>query len=246
MRGMESVRVLNLRVDLVSMADTLGYIEQAIADRSSPRHLVTADASMVITARQDRELKAIVDNADLVTPDGAGILWHSRLLGRSIKHKVSGVDLVSEVCRLSSEKDYRVYFLGAAPGVAEAAAENLRARYPGAQIVGTRDGYFKPEDEPTIVGDIRAARADVLFVAFGIPKQEKWISKYKAELNVPISAGIGGSFDVYSGKVKRAPLFMQRHGFEWLYRLWSNPRKIGKVMTLPKFAWLTIRERIVS
>ena len=243
---MDSVRVLGLRVDRLSMPQTLEMIEEYIRDRKAPRHIVTADASMVVTARNEPELKEIVDKADLVTPDGAGILWHSRLLGKLILHKVSGVDLVAEVCRLSAEKGYRVYFLGAAPGVAEEAAENLRKRYPGAQIVGTHDGYFNAAEEPGVVEEIKKANADVLFVAFGIPKQEKWITRYKSELNVPVSAGIGGSFDVYSGRVKRAPVAMQRTGFEWLYRLWCNPKKIGKVMTLPRFAMLTIRERLVG
>jgi N-acetylglucosaminyldiphosphoundecaprenol N-acetyl-beta-D-mannosaminyltransferase len=241
---MDSVKVLGLRVDRTSMGDALAQIETFIAERGQPRHVVTADASMVVTAREDPDLKKIVDSADLVTPDGAGILWHARLLKRPITHKVSGVDLVAELCRLSAEKGYRIYFLGAAPGVAEEAADNLRTRYPGAMIVGTHDGYFSKEQEPGVIEEIKAARPDVLFVAFGIPKQEKWIRDHKQELGVPVSAGIGGSFDVYSGRVKRAPVVMQRAGFEWLYRLWCNPKKIGKVMTLPRFAMLTIRERL--
>jgi N-acetylglucosaminyldiphosphoundecaprenol N-acetyl-beta-D-mannosaminyltransferase len=240
---MDSVKVLGMRVDRTSMDDALAKIEQFIAGRE-PRHVVTADASMVVTAREDPELKKIVEAADLVTPDGAGILWHARLLKRPITHKVSGVDLVAELCRLSAAKGYRVYFLGAAPGVAEEAAANLKTRYPGALIVGTRDGYFSQEQEPGIIEEIKNAKPDVLFVAFGIPKQEKWIQSHKHELGVPVSAGIGGSFDVYSGRVKRAPLLMQRTGFEWLYRLWCNPKKIGKVMMLPTFAMLTIRERL--
>jgi len=243
---MDSVRVLGLRVDQLSMTDTLDRIETFIKERNTPRHLVTADASMVVTARQDPELAKIVNAADLVTADGAGILWHGRFLKQPIANKVSGVDLVSEVCRLSAKHGYRVYFLGAAPGVAEEAAENLRAKYPGAQIVGTHDGYFSADQDERVVEEIRTLKPDVLFVAFGIPKQEKWIDRHKAALGVPVSAGIGGSFDVYSGRVKRAPLIMQKHGWEWLYRLWSNPKKIAKVKSLPTFALLTIRERFVG
>jgi len=238
----DSVRILGLRIDLVSMDSALARIEKFIAERV-PRYLVTADASMVVTAKDDPELAGIVDRADLVTPDGAGILWASRKLRTPITNKVSGVDLVAEMVRLSQEKGYRIYFFGAGPGVAEEAAANLLKRYPGAHIVGTRDGYFKPDQEAEIVAQIKAAKPDMLFVAMGIPKQEKWITRYKDEIGVPVSAGIGGSFDVYSGRVKRAPVFMQKNGLEWLHRLAANPKKIGKVMTLPKFVMMTLRQR---
>lgn len=224
------------------MESVLARIEGFIAE-GIPRYVVTADASMVVLARQDPDLARIVENADLVTPDGAGILWASHLLKTPITQKVSGVDVVAEMVRLSAEKGYRIFFFGAAPGVAEEAAANLRDQFPGAKIVGTRDGFFTAEQEPEIVAQIKAARPDVLFVAMGIPKQEKWIVRYKDEIRVPVSAGIGGSFDVYSGRVKRAPLWMQKNGLEWLHRLKSNPRKIGKVMTLPKFAMMTLRQR---
>jgi N-acetylglucosaminyldiphosphoundecaprenol N-acetyl-beta-D-mannosaminyltransferase len=241
---MDSVRILGLRIDRVSMGSALALIDQFIADRT-PRHLVTADASMVVLAQGDPELAEIVDQADLVTSDGAGIIWAARTLRLPITDKVSGVDLVAQVSRLSAEKGYRLYFLGAGPGVAEEAARNLAERYPGALIVGTRDGYFKPDEEDDIVGQIRELKPDVLFVAMGIPKQEKWIRRHMGELGVPISVGIGGSFDVYSGRVRRAPVWFQRNGLEWLFRLCSNPRKISKVMTLPKFAVMTLRQRFL-
>ena len=238
----ETVRILGFRIDRVWRASALDRIEKFIEERK-PRYLVTADASMVVTAKDDPELAGIVDRADLVTPDGAGILWASRKLRTPITDKVSGVDLVAEMVRMSAEKGYRIFFFGSGPGVAEEAAANLMKRYPGAHIVGTRDGYFKPEQEAEVVAEIKAAKPDVLFVAMGIPKQEKWITKYKDEIGVPVSAGIGGSFDVYSGRVKRAPVIMQKSGLEWLHRLAANPKKIGKVMLLPKFVMMTLRQR---
>ena len=242
---MDSVSILGMRVDRTSTAEVLAILQNYIAART-PRHIVTADASMAVIARRDRELHEIVQRADLVTPDGAGILWASRQLHVPVTQKVSGVDLVAQLCRLSAEHGYRLFFLGAAPGVADEAAENLRHQFPGAQIVGVQDGYFTSAQEPDIVARIQAAAPDVLLVAFGIPKQEKWIAKHKAALAVPVSLGIGGSFDVYSGRVKRAPVAMQNASLEWLYRLWSNPKKIGKVMTLPKFALLTLRQRFLG
>ncbi len=239
---MDSIEILGLRIDRPAPQEVLALLARSV-DARTPRHVVTADASMVVLARRDPALMQIVQSADLVTPDGAGILWAAKLLHTPIPHKISGVDLVADLCRLSAQHGWRVFFLGAAPGVAALAADNLRARFPGAQIVGTRDGYFSREDEPQVIADIQAAQPDVLLVAFGIPKQEKWITAHKAALQVPVSIGIGGSFDVYSGRVKRAPVWMQKASLEWLYRLASNPKKIGKVMTLPLFAVLALRRR---
>ncbi|MGO8670890.1 MAG: WecB/TagA/CpsF family glycosyltransferase [Capsulimonadaceae bacterium] len=242
---MMSVRLLGLRVDCVAPDAALVQIEDYIASRT-PRHVVTADASMVVIAKSDPELESIVDNADMVTADGSGILWAARRLRLAIREKVSGVDLVAELSRLSAEKGYRLYFLGAAPQVAEQAAANLAARYPGVQIVGTHDGYFTAEQEHGVVEEIAALKPDVLFVAMGIPKQEKWISRHKERLGVPVSLGIGGSFDVYAGRVRRAPLWMQRNGLEWLYRLCADPKKITKVSKLPRFALMTIRQQLLG
>ncbi len=241
---MDTVSILGLPVHRVSTEDALCFLGDAVARRDVPRHVVTADASMAVTARHDPDLRAIIAGADLVTPDGAGILWASRLLGCPLTSKVSGVDLVAHAGRLSAERGWRLFFLGAAPGVAAEAAARLRERFPGAQIVGTHDGYFAPDQEPEVLAQIRDARPDVLFVAFGIPRQEKWIARHKAVLGVPVSLGVGGSFDVHSGRVRRAPIWMQERGLEWLHRLAANPKKIGKVMTLPKFVLLALRQRL--
>ena len=245
LNSMDSVTILGLRVDRVSPEETLAAIDSFIAD-GHPHHIVTADASMAVIARRDPALRAIVTEADLVTPDGAGILWASRLLGMAVPHKVSGVDLVGDLCRLSGAKGYRVFFLGAAPGVAEEAAEKMRSRWPGTQIVGTRDGYFTPEQEPDVLAEIQKAAPNIILVAFGIPRQEKWIERHKAVLGAAVLIGVGGSFDVFSGRVRRAPLWMQRSSLEWLYRLSKNPKKIGKVMTLPQFALLALRQRFLG
>ena len=241
-RPFGGVTILGVRVDCVSPGETLAEIDRFVA-AGTPHHIVTADASMVITARHDPALREIIEGADLVTPDGFGILWASRQMRTPVPHKVSGVDLVGELCRLSPAKGYRLFFFGAGPGVAEEAAAKMRALYPGTQIVGTRDGFFTPTQEPEVVAQIQAARPDIVLVALGIPKQEKWIARHKDVLGASVLVGVGGSFDVFSGRVRRAPPFMQQHGFEWLYRLYKNPRKFAKVMTLPEFAWLTLRQR---
>ena len=234
------VTLLGMRVDRVTMDGALALIEQWIGERG-PHHIVTADASMVVTASEDPEFARIVAASDLVTPDGAGILWATRRMGQPVAAKVSGVDLSARCCELSAQKGWRIFFFGAAPGVAQAAAARMRERFPGTQIVGVRDGFFKPDDEAAVVAQIREARPDILLVALGIPKQEKFIFRHKATLDVPVCIGVGGTLDVFSGTVKRAPVWMQNAGLEWLHRLAANPKKISKVALLPRFALMTLR-----
>jgi N-acetylglucosaminyldiphosphoundecaprenol N-acetyl-beta-D-mannosaminyltransferase len=160
---------------------------------------------------------------------------------------VSGVDLSERLVALSAHKGWRVYFLGAAPGVAAQAAEKMREKYPGAQIVGTRDGYFKPDDEASVIAEVVAAKPDILLVALGIPRQEKFIRRHKAALGVPVLIGVGGTLDVFSGTVKRAPVWMQKASLEWFYRLTSDPRqfkkRLEKQRLLPRFVLMTLRAR---
>lgn len=242
--NLNSIRLLGMRIDRVTMEDALSLIEGYIRS-GKPHHIVTADASMVMTYNEDPEFARIVDASDLVTPDGAGILWATRRLGTPVTSKVSGVDLAARCCALSAEKGWRIFFFGAGPGVAEEAKARMLARHPGAQIVGFRDGFFKAEDEAGIVEMIREARPDILLAALGIPKQEKFISKYREAMGVPVCIGVGGTLDVFSGAVKRAPVWMQNVGLEWLYRVASNPnkRRMSKLKALPRFALLTLRSQ---
>ena len=239
---MEKFSLLGVRVDRITSEETLELIDRYVAEHK-PHHIVTADASMIVMAREDPALAEIMLDADVVTADGAGILWASRRLGIPIASRVSGVDLVERICERSASTGMRVFFLGAAPGVADEAAENLRAKYPGAQIVGTRNGFFSESEEFGVVTAVTNAHPDVLLVAFGIPKQEIFIKKYRDVFGASVLIGIGGSFDIYSGRVKRAPAWMQSTGLEWLYRLYQNPKKIGKVMMLPRFVLTTIFAR---
>lgn len=227
------------------MAASLEAIDSFIRSRT-PHIVVTCDASCVVLAQKDSELKEIVNSAGLVTPDSIGILWAARLNGHPLKERVSGCDMVFHLCERASREGQRIFLLGAAPGVADAAAEKLKERYPGLTIAGTQHGYFKPEETESVVDAIRNTQPDLLFVAFGIPKQEKWIRRYMEKLQVPVCMGVGGSFDVISGNVKRAPKWMQRHGLEWVYRLASNPKKIGKVMTLPRFVIMIVTAKILG
>jgi N-acetylglucosaminyldiphosphoundecaprenol N-acetyl-beta-D-mannosaminyltransferase len=238
--SLPAIPILGIPIHTIDMQTALRALDRFVAQRS-PHHIVTADASMLVMAQQDPDLRRIIASAELVTPDSTGILWAARRQGATLRERVSGVEIVERLCALSPQRGYRIYFLGAGPGVAEQAANRMRALYPGAQIVGTRHGFFKDGDLPDLIAEIRACRPDVLCVALGIPKQEKWIAANRDALGVPVLIGVGGTLDVLSGTVKRAPVVMQRARLEWLWRVVSNPRKISKVMLLPRFVMLVRR-----
>lgn len=234
-RTIPTIDLLGMKISRVNRADTLTLLQEFI-DSGEPHLIITADASAHVIASGDLEYLRIVNHAALVTPDSAGVLWAARKLGTPLEERVSGVDLAEQLCAESARRGYGVYFYGAAPGVAEDAAETMRRRYPGANIVGTADGFQNsPEQQAALLEDIRRKRPAVLLVAMGIPKQEKWIAQHLEELRIPVCMGVGGTFDVFSGRAKRAPLWMQRRGLEWLYRLIQNPKKYSKVATLPVF-----------
>ncbi len=239
-KPLPSVSILGLSVHNVTMASALDAMD-GFVQAGSPHHVITADASMLVLAQEDKALHDIVSGADLVTPDSVGVLWAAKQYGRPLQERVSGVEIVEQLCRRSAETGYRLFFLGAAPGVAAKAAEQMRLKYPGTQIVGTRDGYFSQDESEALVAEIREARPDALFVAMGIPKQEKWIAAHRDRLGAAVLIGVGGTFDVLSGNVKRAPKVMQRARLEWLWRVLSNPRKISKVLLLPRFVRMVRR-----
>jgi N-acetylglucosaminyldiphosphoundecaprenol N-acetyl-beta-D-mannosaminyltransferase len=241
----ESVEAFGVMISPVSMQEALDKIESFIRERS-PHHVVTSDANAILRAQHDPEYAAIIKRSALVTPDGFGVIWGARLLNLPIYERVTGVDMVTGICERAAKNNYSIYILGAAPGIAPTAAQNLMQRYPGLRVVGTQHGYFEKENisEEEIVRRIRDAQPDVLFVAFGIPKQEKFIARHMHEMNVPVSLGVGGSFDVYSEKLKRAPSYIQRSGMEWLYRVWQEPWRWKRMSYVPRFMAFALREWI--
>jgi N-acetylglucosaminyldiphosphoundecaprenol N-acetyl-beta-D-mannosaminyltransferase len=236
----ESVRLLGVRLTPLAMEEALERARQFIAD-GSPHMIVTSDALGLIAAQDDEDLRRIMDEADMVTPDGQGVVLAARLLDLPIRERVSGVDMVRRLCEVAAAEGRSVFLLGAAQGVAEEAAGKLREAVPGLQVAGTHHGYFSPEEEVGIIEQIRAARPAVLFVAFGIPKQEKWIRAHLTELGVPVCIGVGGSLDVISGRLKRAPLWVRRCGLEWLFRVLQEPRRLPRIRALPRIVWLAFR-----
>lgn len=234
--------MLGFPVDPVDAGGALERLQRAIA-HGDALQVVTINAEMAMQGLADPELGDILRASGLVLPDGSGVVWAIRRQGRSVQ-KLAGVDFLGHVAGWCAAHGKRMYLFGAADGVAEAAARTLQARYPGLGIAGTRPGFFSPEEEPQLLEAIRQAEPDVLLVALGVPRQEKWIARHHAALGVPVMMGVGGSFDVLAGRVKRAPGLFQRFHLEWLYRLIQEPwrwKRMGS--TLPRFAWLVWREQ---
>ncbi|MEI6915435.1 MAG: WecB/TagA/CpsF family glycosyltransferase [Armatimonadota bacterium] len=232
--------LLGLPIYAVSRAEALECVEGFVSS-DRPHLVITADASALMFARSDPEFAEVFKQASLVTADGAGVVKALRLAGHPIGERCSGVDLVVDIAQKSAGAGWKLFFLGAAPSVAEAAAKELQCRFPGLEIAGCNDGFFK--DDSAIIEKIRQSGADILFVAMGMPRQEKWFWKHRDELGVKVGMGVGGTFDVLSGGVKRAPAFFQKHGLEWLYRFIMAPKKSSrKIVLLPVFALLACAE----
>ena len=233
--------LLGVRIHSVTMEQAMERVREFI-EQGTPHIIVTTDAAGIIRANKDTEMHHIINNADLVTADGAGVVLSARLLNLGIDTRVAGCDMVSEISKVAADMNRSVYLLGAAPGVARKAADNLQQQVPGLRIAGVHDGYFEPEEELRIITEIRDARPAALFVALGAPRQEKWIMQHMEKLGVPVCIGIGGSFDVISGLKPRAPIWMQRCGMEWLYRAIREPSRIPRLSALPLILCLTINE----
>ena len=230
----DQVNILGVNVDAVTMAEAVAHVTAAMDVRANVM-IATANAEMIMRATHDEELRDILNAAALVVPDGAGTVWAARHLGHAMPERVAGYDLAQELLRRAPAEGRRIYFFGAAPGVAEKAKEKAEQLYPGIEIVGVRSGFFSPADNAAIITEIRAARPDLLLVALGVPKQEKWIATHLAELGVPVAIGVGGTLDVMAGVMKRAPYWMQKAKLEWLFRGLMQPKRAGRLLALPKF-----------
>ena len=230
----ERVNILGVDVDAVTMAEAVDVVRRAMDTRAGVM-VATANAEMLMRATHDEELRRILNASALVVPDGAGTVWAARHLGHAMPERVAGYDLAQELLRCAPAEGRRVYFFGSAPGVAEKAKAKAEQLYPGVEIVGVRNGFFSPADNAAIIAEIRAARPDLLLVALGVPKPEKWIAAHLAELDVPVAIGVGGTLDVMAGVMKRAPHWMQKAKLEWLFRGLMQPKRAGRLLALPKF-----------
>lgn len=231
----EKVNIMDVPINKVTMEEATNKVVTYLS--GDGKHTVfTPNPEIIMEAQEDDEFMKILQEADLVVADGIGVVLASKILKvEKLPERVGGYDLMQSVLGEIKDKDTRVYFLGSKPGVAKIAAKNMMKTYPGINIVGARDGYFKEEDEAGIIKEIRDLEVDLLLVGLGAPRQEKWIYDNIDELGIKVGAGVGGSLDVMAGTVKRAPKVFQKLGLEWFYRLITNPRRAKRMMRLPKF-----------
>lgn len=241
-QSVPKVSIYGVPFSKMDMKQTVEYLIDAVERRDS-HQVITANPIMVMTALGSPEYMSVMKQADLIVPDGTGIVWAAGYVGDPVAERVTGFDLVHELFRAGEKRRWKMFLLGSSPEVIEAAAAKLQLDYPAVRIVGIRDGYFQDSEDDEVVAQIRAADPDILFVARSADKQEPWIARYRRQLNVPIMMGVGGSFDVISGKLKRAPQVVQKLRLEWLYRLAKEPRRFKRMLALPKFAWKVVRDK---
>ena len=229
----ERLEILGVGIDRIDSQQALQQIGEFI-ENGEPHQIVTANAEIIYQASKNEKMRNVINAAQMVTADGSGVVWASRQLGQPLAQRVTGIDLVNSICQQSAKEKWKIYILGSAPGVAATAAVNIRNKFPGCNIIGTHHGYFNAKEEKQILAELEQLKPDVLFVALGAPKQEYWIADHIQKLGIPVAMGIGGSMDVLSGNVKRAPKWMQKMSLEWLYRLLIQPTRFKRVLALPK------------
>jgi len=243
--AMQKITIRGIRFDNVDMDGALRLAHNAL-EKEGVACVVTPNAEIAQMCIEDAALAEIINDADIVLPDGAGVVMAAGILKTPLRGKVAGVEFGDNVLSIAADMGTPVFFLGGKPGVANTAAKNLRAKYPALQIAGTNDGYFTKSgtENDAVIEKINASGAEILFVCLGAPLQEKWLHENKMKLqHVRLAACLGGSLDIYAGTVKRAPKFLIKAHMEWLYRLLREPKRIGRMMKLPKYIAGACREK---
>lgn len=226
--------ILGCNIDIIDSHQAMEKINEIISGKKVGR-VITLNAEIAFQAQYDENLRNLINGADLVTPDGIGVIWGGRQLGYDFPERVTGIDLMVSLCRKAADIGWKIFLFGASPGVAEAAAQNLRQQFPGLMIVGCRHGYFNQNESTGIAREIASLQPDILFVALGAPKQEYWIKEQQEVMKIPLCMGVGGSFDVIAGIKSRAPGWAIRLNLEWLYRLLAEPSRWKRQLALPRY-----------
>lgn len=234
--------ILGVPVAQATMEQVLNWVEKRIEAGQPPAHLVTANAEIIYRASWDAGLAGLLSKADMITADGAGVVWAGKKIHTPFPERVTGVDLTMGLLALAEKKGWKVYFLGAKPEAVEKAVLRVLSQYPQLEICGYHHGYFPKQEIDQVVSNIYKVEPHLLFVALGVPRQEQFIQENFSQLAVPVSIGVGGTFDVLAGIVNRAPRWMQKWGLEWLYRLLKEPRRFVRILALPRFTWAVWRQ----
>ncbi len=235
------IDVMGLKFDSVTMDEALSRAE-ALLRGEKAAYVVTPNAEIAYEALHDVQLREMLNGADLMLPDGAGVVLASKLLRTPVKQKVAGVDFAAGLLGVLERNGQSLYLLGGKPGIGELAAQKMLEAHPQLRIAGIADGYFR--DEAPVIEKINASGADALFVCLGAPKQERFMVQHRQELHVHLMAGLGGSLDAFAGTVQRAPAWMIRLNLEWLYRLIREPKRFRRMLRLPKYLWAVMLKRI--
>lgn len=230
------IDILGIPVDMVSMNEAVSAFDELMASEGKDmRMIVTPNSEIIVSAQRDASFGDILRSADLVIPDGIGLVYASRILKCPLRERVTGIDLLSRILEQLGTTEKGIFLLGSKPGVAELAAQKMKTSHPGLRIAGTHHGYFDKEQEAALVDEINRSGADFLCIALGSPKQEEFAWRNRSVLTPKVSIGVGGSLDVWAGTVKRAPEFYQKHGIEWLYRFIKQPSRLNRLAALPLF-----------
>ena len=235
------IDVMGLKFDSMTMDEALSRAE-ALLRGDKAAYVVTPNAEIAYEALHDGQLREMLNGADLMLPDGAGVVLASKLLRTPVKQKVAGVDFAAGLLGILERNGQSLYLLGGKPGIGELAAQKMLEAHPQLRIAGIADGYF--QDEAPVIAKINASGADALFVCLGAPKQERFRVQHQQELHVHLMAGLGGSLDAFAGTVQRAPAWMIRLNLEWLYRLIREPKRFRRMLRLPKYLWAVMLKRI--
>lgn len=236
----QRIQILGLPVDKLNYDHLLALIDKWVKTGQRVHHICTVNPEFMVMAQSDPLFAMILKRADLCIADGVGLLWAAKRLGKPLSERLTGSDGTIYIAQEAARKGWKLFFLGAAEGVAAEAAEILQREYPRLDIVGTYSGSPAPEEEAAIVEMVNQSGADILLVAYGAPKQDKWIARNSPRLKVKMAMGVGGTFDFIAGRVPRAPEKMQQYGLEWLYRLYKEPWRIGRMLRLPRFVALVL------
>jgi N-acetylglucosaminyldiphosphoundecaprenol N-acetyl-beta-D-mannosaminyltransferase len=239
------VNVLGVPFNKITMKETVQIIENQInSNRRNPYHIITGNPEIVLNHKEDETLNKLIRGADLITADGIGILLASKWKRDRLPERVAGSDMLMNLLERGNEKGWSFYFLGTDEDTNKQAVENIKAKYPRLIISGRHNGFFDKEKEQIIIDEVEKTNPDILIVALGAPRAEKWIYENKHRLNAKVAIGVGGMLDVIAGKAKRAPVIWQKLNIEWLYRLVKQPSRWRRQLALPVFAWKAFCEAV--
>lgn len=237
------LKILDVYIDKLDLDQAVLRVRELISNGKKTSLVVTPNSEMIVMAAEDPELAKILNSAELATADGAGVVMASKILGEPLVERVAGFDLISRLFLEFAEEDINFYFLGGKPGIVDQAVKNLKAELAALNIKGFHHGYLDRDNQQKVIEEINSKNIDLLLVGMGVPLQEKFLANNLDQLDVRAAITVGGSFDVLAGTVNRAPLWMQKAGLEWFYRLLQEPSRFGRMLALPKFIYLVIKSK---